>query len=321
MNNGSFLILSIMKRDMSVFRLLGIPLLELERLINQPQYKVYKIPKKRGGWRGISAPETELKIAQQKVNKYLQSCYSRIKPDEVYVFVRMKQSNIVANARPHINKPFLLNLDLKDFFPCITAKRVKEMFLSEPFQFNEQAAIAFTLLTTYQGRLPTGAPSSPIISNLVCRAFDKDLADFSKAHQLVYTRYADDLTFSSDLLITKEIISDIVGLIEKHHFRINEKKFRLISAQRQQMVTGIVVNKKINVDRKMLKKIRAMLHDWQVNGLNAASRHHFWREIGEDGTPQQFLNRLIGYINFVGQVRGKYDTIFCQFENQYRTNM
>jgi RNA-directed DNA polymerase len=232
----------------------------------------------------------------------------------------MQQSNIVSNARQHIGKQFLLNLDLKNFFPCITAKRVKEMFLSEPFQFNEQTAIALTLLTTYEGRLPTGAPSSPVISNFICRTFDKDLANFCTNHQLVYTRYADDLTFSSDSPITKERISDIIALIEKHQFCLNEKKFRLTSAQRQQMVTGIVVNKKVNVDRKLLKKIRAMLHDWQVNGLNNASRHHFWHEIEADGSQQQFLNRLRGYINFVGQVRGKEDTLYRRMEFDFKSN-
>jgi RNA-directed DNA polymerase len=307
-----------MKKHIDISRLLDISFLELEHLINQPEYHSYKIPKKRGGWREISAPEPHLKRVQQNINRYLQTYYSKIKPEEVYGFVRMKkQCNIVSNARPHVGKQFILNMDLKDFFPCITAKRVKELFLSDTFQFNEQAAIILALLTTYQGRLPAGAPSSPVISNFVCLAFDKDLADFSKTNHLVYSRYADDLTFSSDHPITKEIISAIVGLIEKHQFRLNEKKFRLISAQRQQVVTGIVVNKKINVDRKMLKRIRAMLHDWQVNGLCQATQHHFRHEIGGDGSQQQFLNRLEGYINFVGQVRGKDNSLYLQMKKLF----
>lgn len=298
-----------------------IPITKLEALINEPEYHNYKIPKKRGGWREIAAPGSLLKRIQQGINRHLQDRYSQIKPDEVYGFVRMRQSNIVANARPHIDKKFLLNIDLKDFFPCITAKRVKEMFLSEPFFYSEQLSIALTLLTTFQGRLPTGAPSSPIISNLVCLAFDKEMAAYCTNHQLVYTRYADDLSFSSDNPISRDIILDIIGLIKKHHFRINKKKFRLLSAQSQQMVTGIVVNKKTNVDRKLLKRIRAMLHDWRVNGLKQASLHHFRHESGEDGSPpRQFFYWLKGYINFVGQVRGTKDPLYRRMESDFRMN-
>jgi RNA-directed DNA polymerase len=303
-----------------ILDLLDISSLDLENLINQPEYHTYKIPKKRGGWREIAAPAAHLKLVQKKLNDELQARYQRIKPEEVYGFIRMwRQCNIVSNARPHIGKRFVLNMDLKDFFPCITAKRVKELFSSDMFQFDEQAAIGLTLLTTYQGRLPTGSPTSPVISNFVCFALDRDLANFSKTNQMVYTRYADDLTFSSDHPITEVLVSTIIRLIEKHQFRLNEKKLRLKSAHTQQTVTGIVVNEKVNVNRKLLKKIRAMLHDWRVNGLNQAANHHFGYAISEE-QQQTFLNRLKGYINFVGQVRGKDDLLYRHMKSELKSN-
>ena len=288
---------------------------ELIQIINNPEYVCYKIPKRRGGVREILAPSQKLKAIQQTLNFYLQNYYLCVKPENIFGFVINPNSqkglcNIALNAQQHINKRFVLNIDLKDFFPNITARRVKEMFSSDLFKFNEQISIALTLLTTFQGRLPTGAPTSPVISNFICIALDSDLSDFSKSNNLTYTRYADDLTFSSDNTITKETITDITNLIQKHHFQINPKKFRLSSSYSQQTVTGLVVNKKVNIDRRFLKRIRAMLHDWRVNGLDAASFHHF----GYRGEQQKFILRLTGFINFVKLVRGSEDQLYNEMK-------
>jgi RNA-directed DNA polymerase len=226
-----------------------------------------------------------------------------------------KQCNIVANAQPHTGKKHVLNIDLQDFFPGISAWQVKEVFRSEFFGFDEQIANAIALITTYKGQLPTGAPSSPVISNFVCYELDKDLINFSETKSLSYSRYADDLTFSSDSLISDDTVLDIIGLINKNNFRINEKKLRLRTSNSRQTVTGITVNEKVNVNRRLLKKIRAMLHDLNINGLEAATRKHF--EIKGECDPDAkrfFVRRLRGYINFVGQVRGKEDGLYLRFK-------
>jgi len=226
--------------------------------------------------------------------------------------------NIVANAEVHTGKKHILNIDLKDFFPGIPARRIKKLFTSSVFNFNEQMAIALTLLTTYEARLPAGAPTSPVLSNFVCLELDADLRTFCRENRLQFTRYADDLTFSSNEIISDEIILKIKELIRRNGFEINEKKLHLKSSHRKQTVTGLTVNEKVNVDRKLLKKVRAMLHDLTKNGIEPAAQRHFnLKNLPDEKLQQLFINRLNGYINFVGQVRGKNDAVYLKMFDKF----
>ena len=288
------------------------------QFIKNPCYTSFKVPKKKGGFREIFAPEENLKYTQKKFNHFLQAYYQCIKPECVYGFTLKPDEqqpfcNIVKNAEAHINKRFVLNIDIKDFFPSISAKSVLELFRSELFRYNEQTSIAFALLFTYKGILPVGAPTSPVISNFICLPMDRKMLQFCQNNQLFYSRYADDLSFSSDLPITEGQISNIIAVLDKYGFRINKKKFRLQSSRTQQKVTGIVVNKKVNIDRRQIKKVRAMLHDLTKNGLSLATAKHFGVKEADEKLQIHFLNRLNGYIQFIGQVRGKDDFIYRKF--------
>jgi len=297
-------------------RFLKTSFFKMEEIINNPVYKYYKIRKKKGGERQIFAPEKKLKSVQKQLNYFLQAYYLCIKPNEVHGFVVNPHylgthCNIVENAKVHIGKKQVLNIDLKDFFPSISASQVKEVFTSECFNFNDSVATALTLLTTYEGKLPIGAPTSPVISNFICLKLDHDLKEFCDTNDLSFSRYADDLTFSADTLISNDTVLDIINLIKRNNFHINEKKLRLKLSNRKQTVTGLTVNEKVNVDRKLLKKIRAMLHDMTTNGIDYATNRHFkWSVKIEIKHKAKFINRLEGYINFVGQVRGKNDKLY-----------
>ena len=174
-----------------------------------------------------------------------------------------------------------------------------------------------TLLTTYEGKLPIGAPTSPVISNFICHQLDTELIDFCKQNNLTFTRYADDLTFSSDIVISNDNTLDIINLIKKNNFEINEKKARLKTSNRKQTVTGLTVNSKVNVDRKLLKKIRAMLHDFTTNVIEQSVQRHFRVTNIEQRHKTTFINRLEGYINFVGQVRGKSYSLYVKQKTAY----
>ncbi|MDO4781701.1 MAG: reverse transcriptase family protein [Capnocytophaga felis] len=209
-----------------------IPLLEAQ--INYPTYRKFFIAKKRGGRREICSPEGILKIIQKELNYSLQAYYSCIRPNESYGFVTNSRHlknfcNIVKNAKVHVGKQYVLNIDLKDFFSNISAKQVKELFLSHYFNFTEEISIALTLLTTYKGSLPTGAPTSPVISNFICLKLDAELRTFCDENELRFSRYADDLTFSSDIKFSEEIVSKIRFLIEENGFIINYKKWHIKS--------------------------------------------------------------------------------------------
>ena len=301
---------------------LNTPIHQLEEIINNPVYHHYTINKKRGGKRHIFAPDKQLKMIQKRLNYYLQAYYLWIKPSEVHGFVINPHylgahCNIVANARVHTGKKHIVNIDLKDFFPSISAKQIFELFSSPYFNYDKQLATALTLLTTYQAQLPAGAPTSPVLSNFVSLHLDADLRAFCSQNELLFTRYADDLTFSSDHIILQRKISDIIQLISKNGFEINPQKLHALSSFRKQTVTGLTVNEKVNVDRRLLKKIRAMCHDLSTNGLEAATRHHF--QLRGSVTPKKlalFQRRLEGYLNFVGQVRGKDDPL-CAFKKNF----
>lgn len=303
-------------------RFLRVTFVELEKLINNPVYRNYKIEKRKNGKREIFAPEQSLKTIQKRLNYFLQAYYLCVKPNEVHGFVVNPhylgpRCNIVENAKVHVRKKHVLNIDLKDFFPSITARRVKQIFCSHYFHFDDHLANALTLLTTYQGKLPIGAPTSPVISNFICYQLDSDLIKYCKDNHLTYSRYADDLTFSSDAEISKDIVHTIRELIAQNNFEVNDKKVRLKTSNRKQTVTGLTVNDKVNVDRKLLKKIRAMLHDLSANGITTATKQHFHIERVEQSHCEKFLQRLEGYINFVGQVRGKQDSLYMRHKTEF----
>jgi RNA-directed DNA polymerase len=292
----------------------------LESIINEPFYHQFTISKKKGGKREISAPDVRLKFIQKRLNYFLQGYYLSIKPSNVYGFVINphylgKTCNIVENAKNHVGKKYVLNIDLKDFFDKISARQVFELFSSDTFGFNKEIAIALTLLTTFKGKLPQGAPTSPVLSNFICMQLDAALNEFAKSANLNYSRYADDLTFSSNSKIENDSILDIINIINRNQFTINEHKLRQHKSNSKQTVTGIIVNEKPNVDRKFIKRTRAMLNDLVNNGLEKASANHFkyGLEIGEKHQ-QQFFRRLEGNINFIGQVRGKSDFLYLQFK-------
>ena len=303
--------------------LLKLNINEVERAMNYPLYLQFLIEKKNGDKRQISAPSPVLKRLQKHLNYFLQGYYLYAKPANVYGFVinpiyQGKTCNIAENARNHVGKKYVLNIDLLDFFNHIKSKQIKELFSSPIFDFTDEIATALTLLTTYKGRLPQGAPTSPVISNFICLQLDADLKQFTDEASLTYSRYADDLTFSSNTKIENDVVLDIINIIQKNQFRINERKLHQHSKNSKQTVTGVVVNEKVNVDRRFIKKTRAMLHDMIKNDVDVATKNHFKID-GEIDSKQRafFIHRLEGYINFIGQVRGKNDFMYVRFKKEF----
>jgi RNA-directed DNA polymerase len=214
---------------------------------------------------------------------------------------------IVANASNHVNKKYVMTIDIQHFFESIKAQAVFQLFTSEPFCFPDKIALILTRLCTYKGYLPTGAPTSPILSNFVVRELDKQLEEFAYKKKCVYTRYADDLTFSCNESFVAEFLDHLQAMLQP--FEINSKKTRIKKQNQQQKVTGILVNEKVNVDRKWIKQLRAMLHDLKMNGVKKASFNHF-KKVNQESF---FINRLRGNIAFLGQVRGQLDEQYLKY--------
>lgn len=313
-----------MRSPSDLCRLLKTNFESTENHINYPNYSNYSIPKKRGGTRAISAPSKDLKKVQKSLNYFLQGYYLCIKPSHVFGFVIHPHyltgaSNIVENARLHAGKRYLLNIDLLNFFPSISAARVKAIFMSDMFDFDEPMCNALTLLATYLGKLPTGSPTSPVISNLICTNMDAELENFAKTNDLVYSRYADDLSFSSYSPIHHDSVLDIYTIIQHNHFKVNNKKIRMRHSGQRMVVTGITVNEKVNVNRSLIKRVRAMIYDMKVSGVENAAKKHFNKELDNEGKLiKKFTSRLEGYINFIGQVRGRNERVYMRLNSDFQ---
>lgn len=231
-------------------------------LPNSKRYTTFEIPKKTDGVRKITAPATALKIVQQKLNKVLQYVYEP-KPS-AHGF--LPDRGIVSNAKKHSNKKYAFNVDLKDYFPSINFGRVRGLFMAFPYNLPEPVSTVLAQICCHENALPQGAPTSPIVSNMICSKLDTELQQLARKNKCFYTRYADDITFSTNVrnfptAIAKvddfgftEVGSELERIINENGFVVNPSKVRLQSSNQRQEVTGIVVNKFPNVKREFVKE-------------------------------------------------------------------
>ena len=276
-------------------------------------YIRFSVPKKSGGTRQLSAPQRTLARCQEWI---LRNVLDRTPAHPAaHGFVRSRST--VTSAREHVGRDVVLNLDLEDFFPTVTFRRVRGAF--RQLGYSPAVATIFALLCTesprktvqYDGRtyhvatgdrcLPQGACTSPAISNLVSRRMDSRLRGICNRLGWKYTRYADDLTFSACGDATKlsaYLMARIRHIADDEGFSVNEKKTRLHGRHRAQMVTGIVVNQQPNVSRKTIRRVRAILHRAKTQGLAAQNR---------DGHPnfEGWVRGMVAYITMVNPDQGR----------------
>ena len=212
-----------------------------------------------------------------------------------------------------MNKYLVINLDLKDFFTKITTTEVANLLISI-YKISKEDAIFLALLTTYKNKLPQGASSSPILSNFYLYKMDFEIKNFLY-DGIYYSRYADDLTFSSNKknINISAFVKNIDSIVQNHKMNLNFDKINVHHKNKSQKVTGLVVNEKINLERNFLKRIRAILHNINKNGLDE-EKNKFEKQYHQ----KELLPTLKGWINYVGFIRGYNDTLYLDFENQYR---
>jgi RNA-directed DNA polymerase len=292
---------------------------QLYNITQNPNYTIFNIPKKKGGHREIIAPNSELKQMQYFLNQWLQKKYLCIDNKAAFGFIRSSHKNrkdITANASMHLKKPFILNCDIKDYFPSIKIEAVRDIFMDEPFNFKSNLASALALLCTYNNRLPAGAPSSPILSNFYCLKMDYELLSFAKYYNLTYTRYADDLSFSSETKINTELVDKIKTILSGYGFSLNEKKTRFTCQHQAQTVTGIKVNEKLNLNRNYLKKIRAIIHNASRLGIENVMINYTGKK-PHTVSPEYFINSINGHLAHIGNVRGKDDAFYHDLKTKW----
>ncbi|MDC3959188.1 RNA-directed DNA polymerase [Polyangium jinanense] len=320
--------LPLLSTPAEVAKALSVPIPRLRWLcyhndaVEKPHYVYFEVPKRSGGMRLLSAPHEALSKAQQWI---LQNVLAKLSVEgEAHGFVKGRST--VTNARAHLGRGTVVNLDLSDFFPTITFGRVRGLF--ESIGYSPAVATIFALICTesprrkvvYDGTtywvavgergLPQGACTSPAISNLVARKLDRRLSGMTRKMGWTYTRYADDLTFSAENELVDDgkggqkkgrsdlgiLLARVRHIVQEEGFAINPKKGRVQHAGGRQEVTGIVVNDKLGMPREEVRKLRAILHAAKKTGLAAQNREnipHF----------EAYLQGKIAYLNMVDPER------------------
>ena len=235
------------------------------------RYHSFKIPKKSGSFRTISAPSRSLMSILKCLNIVFECLYAPSKAAMGFTAGR----SIVDNAAAHVGMNYVLNMDMKDFFPSIHQARVWARLQIEPFNFSKEVANHIAGLCCMKSKdedgndvcvLPQGAPTSPLLTNAVCDKLDRRLLGLTKKYGVRYTRYADDITFSSMHNVYAEggeFMKEIREIIASQNFTLNEAKTRLQKAGSRQEVTGLTVCEKTNVSRYYVRNLRLILHVWE----------------------------------------------------------
>lgn len=234
---------------------------------SKDKYTIFDIPKKSGGTREIYAPKKGLKNLLNILNIVFQSVYKNHMVSHGFI----KNRSVVTNAKCHTSKNYVYNIDLKNFFPSIHQARIWKRLQYPPFNLPQDVVNLIAGLVCYQYKtadgktdfLPQGAPTSPVLSNIICERLDRKLFKLAKENNVKYTRYADDMTFSSDHNIYQgksDFLKKIKKIIKEENFKINKKKTRLQKRGYRQEVTGLIVNDKVNVSRKYIKNLRTLIY-------------------------------------------------------------
>lgn len=283
-------------------------------------YTTYTIPKRDGTDRPICAPKKQLKWVQRQILKHILSKVPLHASAHGFVTGR----STVSNATPHVGHELVVKFDLKEFFPTVHYFRVIGLFASLGYPVgncmfgtsdtSEQVAPVLARLCCYTpdpkkwgtAVLPQGAPTSPAISNLMCRRLDARLAGLAGANKGVYTRYADDLTFSfpkAEGLNLGRFRWWVDQVCHQEGFTINQEKFRVIRDSQRQVVTGIVVNDAVRVPRELRRELRAILHNIEKTSVEEQAKRHPRFE-GNAGAFAQYLRGIAAYLNMVQPEHG-----------------
>ena len=285
-------------------------------------YKQFEIPKRKGGYRIINAPYQELKNLQKRLSDLLQDCIDEInksrKIESTISHGFRRKYTIITNASIYRKKRYVFNIDLENFFGMINFGRVRGFFINNKnFKLNSNVATVLSQIACHENALPQGSPCSPVISNLIGHILDIRLVDLSNQVGCFYSRYADDLTFSTNKRNFPPEIANLSGdethkwqaggrlkrIIEKQGFRINNAKTRLQYMDSRQDVTGLVVNSKVNTRAEYRHTTRAMVHRL----LNTGSFHRKGFNYDENGDLLETevngtIEQLNGMLSFIHSV-------------------
>lgn len=290
------------------------------------RFRTFHIRKKSGGLREIKAPCKQLDVILTCVNILLKSIY---KPSDVAMGFTSGRS-VLNNAQIHVGHNYVFNIDLKDFFPSIPQARVWKRLQLAPFNFPQEVAnILAGLCCSFDEKvnanvLPQGSPASPLLTNAICDKLDRRMKGVAKRFGLHYSRYADDMTFSSMHNVfheRSEFRLEIQRIISEQGFHLNESKTRLQKTGSRQEVTGLTVNAIANVSRKYISDLRWILHIWEKEGYAKAYAMFYPKYKHEKGYIKKgepvMENVIGGKLNYLRMVRGENNPAYRKLQARY----
>lgn len=261
-------------------------------------YQPVTLRKKDGSSRQVYAPDRLLKQIQRNILTQLID-ETRLTP---YATAYRKGASLVSNALPHVGQSQVLKLDIENFFDSIQFRQVMaSAFPSHHYPPDVQYLL--TNLCCYRESLPQGAPTSAAISNLVLTSFDTHIGEWCADRGLNYTRYCDDMTFSGEFQ-PRRVMNKVRSFLETYQFDLNEKKTKVLSTHDRQLVTGVVVNEKLQVSRTYRRQLKQEIYYCQKFGV--ASHLIQQKKLELDAVNEtvitRYLQSLMGKVIFVLQI-------------------
>lgn len=265
----------------------GKTLYSVSNHINR-HYHPVRIPKSNGEFRELNVPDDLLMSIQRAINNRL-LCLEEVSH---YAMAYRPGTSTKLNAKPHVNKPVMLKMDIRHFFDHLIFPLIKEKAFPAT-RYSEQNRILLTFLCTYNDALPQGAPTSPVISNIIMQEFDNYVGNWCEERNIAYTRYCDDMTFSGDF-DPVPVIALVRKELKKMGLYLNDKKTAIVRKGRRQSVTGIIVNKKQSVPTEYKKRIRQEMYYCMKYGID----EHL-EKIRYEETAKTYAAKMLGRINYV----------------------
>lgn len=250
-------------------------------------YHDVSIPKGNGEYRLLHVPDTFMKSVQRSIARNILE-YEEISP---YAKAYKPGGSTISNAEPHVGAQIVMKLDVRKFFDHITYPMVKEkVFPAE--KYSEANRILLSVLCVYSHTVPQGAPTSPVISNIIMKDFDNRVGKWCNEKSITYTRYCDDMTFSG-VFKPAEVKKFVGQELFKEGFFLNGQKTVVLHAGQRKEITGIVINDKMSIPKSYKKKIRQELYYCRKYGFD----EHIKR-IGIKESPERYSRKLLGKINY-----------------------
>ena len=267
-------------------------------------YRSYPIKKASGSLRWIDAPQDKLKEIQKKILTRL--LYQFRAHESAMGFI--KHISVKDGAEKHLGNKVVLCMDVHNFFGSLSLFQVYAAFgymlkkltsTKKSFSYSAEDLDLLVKLTTYKAHVPQGAPTSPALANIICRQMDRELKSIADKNDLVYTRYADDISFSharKNFKITK-VIEQTKKILSYYGLKLNKKKTRVLRPHKRMCITGVVINEKLSVPKYVWRNVRAQLHNLNTNG-NSLTKEDY--------------QKLRGKIEWIGLFRPQLKTSFLE---------